>query len=694
MINPPRKRAATASFVAGLAVSLAADLRTDDGLEAMLSAGGTGLSQLSVGGRGLPGVSVTCALREPGTVKPAEPGLSVTGTWRTRGEHLELRGEATARNETERAADLVITVHNVSLPTGTMDQAPLLLPRQLVGKLPLVSLRVSESDCLALAVPPDALTGFTFGQVQEGVELRFPFGFTPDGPKRLRMRAPFACILYQTEPVWHFRSALARYYQSFPKAFERVATTFGGWFFAAATKDLPNPQHFAFHEGGPAGHDLDEERGLGTYPYRESSSFTVHLPGSNLPESYEEAMVRLEELEKEEVASNWEPMHSFALDSEVHRDGSRAIRVATTEPGTWAGARQAVTLEPPVSEPFVISGWSRAESVTGPRDSNYAIYVDVCYVDGSYLFGQCATFEPGTHGWARGECAVTPTGPVAELRVYCLFRGGHTGRTWFDDLRIGPSSKPAVNWLTNPGFEEVGPRMDLGFLRGNVCYDAAGRMVVRITDNLSSDVGPMQPMNLLRFTLNVDPDLPSRPGHVTVAQQEVQRFDRMLRDVPALEGIYIDSVSSWCSRVLNTRREHWMANDVPFTYDPATRKVAASGLFGMRDYLASLQQRYHPAGKTIFTNIHCSHEAFPLYLVSDVPGIESSRYRSEDDLFFYRACSYQKPLLLMNFMNLHGLDQRNLAELFHLNAAFWGELPSTGRYVQRAYREYGDVTHA
>jgi len=111
----------------------------------------------------------------------------------------------------------------------------------------------------------------------------------------------------------------------------------------------------------------------------------------------------------------------------------------------------------------------------------------------------------------------------------------------------------------------------------------------------------------------------------------------------------------------------------------------------MTDLLGALQERYHPLGKPIFTNIHVNLDAFPLYLVSDVPGIESSLFNDQDSMFFYRASSYKKPLLLLNFMNLHGLDKRDVAERYHLNAAQWGELPSTGRFVQDAYGLYGDL---
>ncbi|MBT7302084.1 MAG: hypothetical protein HN849_21330, partial [Victivallales bacterium] len=676
----------------------AAPLVTPDGLGGRLVVERPAdLDRVALGGVALPGVSVQTRLRPvAGDQATDMTRLSIAGSWRAVDDRLVLAGVVTATGTSDCIADLVIRATGVTIPTGTMNEEPLLLPKRLLSKLPVVSLRTGGDDCLALGVPPDALAEFRFVQDETGAELHFPLGFTAAGPEGLRMKAPFRCVLYRTDPAWHFRSALARYYASFPEPFRVFPTPVGGWFFAAPTSALPNPQHFYFHEGGPTGHGLDELRGLGTYPYRESSSLTIHLPGTKQPRDYAEAMAQLREMEKESetIAAEWPVMRAYALDPTTAHDGKRSIRAENAEAGGWAGAKQTIVLNKPVNEPFVISAWSKAQDVSGTPDHSYAVYVDVIYEDGSALFGQCAVFATGTHDWERAEQVVAPAKPVAELRVYCLLRYAHTGTAWFDDLRIGPVRTPAVNWLGNAGFEESAPGLDLTFLRDNVCHNAQDQWVMRITDNVSSDVGPKTPMNLLRFTLNVAPDLPSRAGHQTVAEREVERFDRLCRDVPGIEGLYIDSVSAWCSRVLNVRRQHWSANTVPFTYDPGTRRVAASGRFGMRDYLARLQDRYHPRGKAIFTNIHCSHDAFPLYLVSDIPGIESSRFNSEDDLFFYRACSYRKPLLLMNFMNLHGLDRRDVAETFHLNAAFWGELPSTGRYVQRAYREYGDVTHA
>ncbi|MEN6495725.1 MAG: hypothetical protein ABFD16_15700 [Thermoguttaceae bacterium] len=668
----------------------AESVKTSDGLTAQ--AEGLRLEQISLDGCPLASVGVDVMVIDPRTKKPAR-GFAVNGKWTATRDCLRLDGEVRAPGQEDTVGDLVIRVRGVDLPLSSMEKDVLLLPAKLVSKLPLVSLRADGQDRLALAVPPDRLAVFRFSKTTEGVELRYPFGFTNDASVGLRMRAPFACVLYRTEPRWHFRSALKRYYALFPEPFAPFVRKAGGWFFAAATKDLPNPQHFYYHEGGPAEWDADDQRGLGTYPYQESSSWTISLPGSQLPKSYAEAMARFEELEKQRTPKAWIRQNAFTLDTSVKRSGSRSLLADSENTGAWTGSRQAVVFDKPVNEPIVVRGFSKAEGVAGSRDDSYAIYVDVCYASGGYQFGQCATFSTGTHDWESSEHVIRPAEPVAELRVYCLLRN-HTGKAWFDDAHVGPANRAEVNWLVNPGFEEDEKRPDLQYVRDNVCVNSRGEYVVSITDNVSADVGPAQPMNLLRFTLNVDPDLPDSPEKPSVAARQFAYYDRVFREFPSVDGCYIDSVSAWCYRVLNCRRDQWWANDHPFGYDPKTFQVGAHGRFAMTDFLGALQRRYHPQDKAVFTNIHVNLEAFPLYLVSDVPGIESSQFQDPDATFFYRACSYKKPVLLMNFMNLHGLDNREVAQRFHQNAAQWGELPSTGRFVQEAYRLYGDVIHA
>jgi hypothetical protein len=669
---------------------LAAPVETGDGLRA--EADGVKLDRLSLDARPMSGLAVEVTLVDPRTRKAAA-GFHAEGKWTAASGCLRLDGEVRAPGRADTVADLVIRVRGVGLPRGTMAKDSLLLPEKLLGKLPLVSLRVGEEDRLAFAVPLDRLAVFSFSQTREGVELRYPFGFTADARPELQMRAPFACVLYRTEPKWHFRAALDRYYTLFPRPFAPFVRKGGGWFFAAPTQDLPNPQHFFYHEGGPAECNTDDQRGLGTYPYQESSSWTVRLPGSHLPKSYQEAMQRFAEVEQQVTPKAWSPQHSMTVDDAVRHSGSHSLRADGGTAGAWTSARQSVVFDKPVNEPIVVRGFSKAEGVSGKRDHGYAIYVDVCYASGRYLFGQCAAFATGTHDWEASQLLIRPVEPIAELRVYCLLRN-HPGKAWFDDVHVGPVARPTVNWIANPGFEEFTRAQDLQFVRDNACVNSRGAYVVRITDNLSADVGPKQPLNLLRFTLNVDPDLPDTPRKPNVAGRQFAYYDRVFREYPNVDGCYIDSVSSWCYRVLNCRRDQWPANQQPLGYDASTFRVAAHGRFAMTDFLGALQRRYHPQGKAVFTNIHVNLEAFPLYLVSDVAGIESSAFRDQDSTFFYRACAYKKPVLLMNFMNLHGLDRRDVGEQFHHNAAQWGELPSTGRFVQEAYRLFGDVTHA
>jgi len=510
----------------------AGPVRTSDGLAAQADA--VALTNISIGNLRLPGVFVEGLLIDPRTKDPAK-GFSITGQWTAAEQCLRLEGEVRAPGDKDTVVDLVIRVRGASVPQSGIDRDPLLLPAELLSKLPLVSLRLGGEDRLALAVPPDRPSVCRFADTHDGAELRFPFGFTKDARPELRMRAPFACVLYRTEPRWRFRSALERYYALFPEPFKPFVRKGGAWLFAATSKDLPDPQHFHYHQGGPADCKDDDERGLGTYPYQESCCRTVTLPGKEQPKTYDEAMDRFAELEQQQP--------------------------------------------------------------------------------------------------------------------------------------------------------------DLKYVRDNAVQNTRGEYVLSITDDLSADAKPDPSLNVLRFTLNVDPNLPDSPAKPNAAGRQFEFFDRVFRETPSVDGCYFDSVSVWCYGVLNCRREQWSANRRPFGYHGATFGVGAHGRFAMSAFLRALQERYHPQGKAVFTNMHANLDAFPLYLVSDIAGIEGSAFENLDATFFYRASACKKPVLLMNFIHPHGLDKRGVVEQFYYNAALWGELPSTGRSVQEAYRLHGDLAH-
>ncbi len=94
------------------------------------------------------------------------------------------------------------------------------------------------------------------------------------------------------------------------------------------------------------------------------------------------------------------------------------------------GVSQTVTLHQERPEPIVAAAWSRAEDVTGTPDSNYALYLDLVYEDGTPLWGQVAPFDTGTHTWQRRQVVVFPDRPVRSLSFHMLLRS-HGGKAWF-----------------------------------------------------------------------------------------------------------------------------------------------------------------------------------------------------------------------------------------------------------------------
>jgi hypothetical protein len=100
------------------------------------------------------------------------------------------------------------------------------------------------------------------------------------------------------------------------------------------------------------------------------------------------------------------------------------------------GAAQYVTLEPKPGVTYAIEGWGKAENVSGQRDSNYSLYVDLTYADAGNLWGQVAAFDTGTHDWQFSRKLITGDRPFKGANIHLLFRG-HGGTAWFKDVRFG-----------------------------------------------------------------------------------------------------------------------------------------------------------------------------------------------------------------------------------------------------------------
>ncbi|MBI3921749.1 MAG: hypothetical protein HY318_10065, partial [Armatimonadetes bacterium] len=144
----------------------------------------------------------------------------------------------------------------------------------------------------------------------------------------------------------------------------------------------------------------------------------------------------------------------YSLDATVRHGGDRSLSCESKGAGNERGASQHVLIGQAAPAPLLLSGWSKAEGVTGEKDNSYCVYADLVLSDGSNLWGQVAAFDVGTHDWQRGEAMIRSEKAVRSATLHCLFRDNHTGKVWFDDLYLGPTDSKN-NLLKTPDFESV-----------------------------------------------------------------------------------------------------------------------------------------------------------------------------------------------------------------------------------------------
>jgi hypothetical protein len=145
-----------------------------------------------------------------------------------------------------------------------------------------------------------------------------------------------------------------------------------------------------------------------------------------------------------ERASGWTAYEAgFAFDETVRRSGERSIRCVSAAQDELRGATYRIVLNQTAAAPIIVSGWSRAQGVSGTPNNDYSIYIDLIYTDGTPLWGQTAPFATGTHDWTKQQVLVVPEKPVRELFVHALFRR-HSGTAWFDDFHAAVLSSTGL----------------------------------------------------------------------------------------------------------------------------------------------------------------------------------------------------------------------------------------------------------
>ena len=110
--------------------------------------------------------------------------------------------------------------------------------------------------------------------------------------------------------------------------------------------------------------------------------------------------------------------------------------------GAQRGVSQTIVLDQRRPEPIVATAWSKAENVGGGRNSDYSLYLDLTYQDGTPLWGQVDTFNVGTHDWEKAQVMVLPEKPVRSVSFHMLLRR-HAGKASFRDPELRVMTPPA-----------------------------------------------------------------------------------------------------------------------------------------------------------------------------------------------------------------------------------------------------------
>ena len=158
------------------------------------------------------------------------------------------------------------------------------------------------------------------------------------------------------------------------------------------------------------------------------------------------------------------------------------------------GVSWSVELNQSVAASVIASAWSMAERQDGGAGSDYSLYLDLQYMDGTPLWGQFAAFDPDSGaGWHRREVIVTPDKPIRRVSCYLLFRN-RPGKALFKEPRFGVIAGDGMTRFDGVAAEQVRP-VETGFLVRDVArnsdYVAIGKeaLGLKLTTRIERTAG-------------------------------------------------------------------------------------------------------------------------------------------------------------------------------------------------------------
>ena len=192
---------------------------------------------------------------------------------------------------------------------------------------------------------------------------------------------------------------------------------------------------------------------------------------------------------------------------------------------------------------------------------------------------------------------------------------------------------------------------------------------------------------VVTFPMNPDPSLYEGTGRKVVARHTLTRVADTLAAFPKVDGIYVDSLSSW-GGFRNARREHFEFVDLPLTHDKQGNVVIDNAIAHI-EFLRALRAQMPSRDKIIFGNGIRKRRAWAGF-VCDVGGVEANRsvHRDPSHYAFFRTIAYHKPFLLLYYydypkMNLprHGVSE------YVQSAIAFGIAPETRPFAKERERD-------
>ena len=94
--------------------------------------------------------------------------------------------------------------------------------------------------------------------------------------------------------------------------------------------------------------------------------------------------------------ASWIPYGSgYTASTTNAHGGTRSLQCAAAAATEVHGGYQTIVLNQTTPKALKLSGWSKAQGVTGSSDSDYSVYLDILYTNNTYLCGQIIPFSVG-----------------------------------------------------------------------------------------------------------------------------------------------------------------------------------------------------------------------------------------------------------------------------------------------------------